>query len=776
MSVTSQTPINRYAANGVTTVFPYSFKIVSQGDIKVTVDGVVKALTTDYTVSGVGVDAGGNITFISAPASGTTVVVKRDMQLLRNTDYQDNGDLLADTLNPDQDAPVLMIQQIAAAVLLALRAPDTDSASLNTELPVAASRALKYLGFDASGNATVLDGSGTATDSQLVTFLQAGAGAVSRSSRDKMREFFSPNDYQTDWTADASAAFNKAAAYAAATGALLVIPKRTYTFSGTWLITDDNPYGACNGLKCIIEAGTILRASTTFAQNILIEVDNVADIDIEAYGVVVDGNILNRVGWPAFQSTNLAGVAALAGRHFNLVVGNTGPVDGGWIRGFELRDAGNDNVYIRGGTKYVDIDDVYCYGAVRNNISICSVGERVRLKNPVCENARNWWTDDFGYGIDIEPATASETVKDLEILNPVTRKNYDGGIYVLLANIDNTSTNDTRVSVRGGRDFDSGWDTNAGAHHGNKAVGFAFYGPNTSATISSDIDFIACESKNANNYAFEINRAPGNLGSVRVKDCHAEDWNRLASSSSANVGAIAINSRAAGTQLLPVHISGTMHKKDNVAGEVLITYGTGQETYENVWLGDLQVSGSVNPRIYGIAGITSTNMLGSSTLAAGVAPKCSFHLMPGAVHVTGTGTQTISNNSVTKITAFASGTESGSGYYNFGRDFSLTNSEWTPKEPGLYMVFAKTKLGTLVDNSRVYLALFQDPATGSFAELTRQETAIIGTAATNQNFTFCQPVLVPATGYKYDLRILQVTGGNSDVLGSSTDFFAVRVG
>lgn len=189
MSVTNQTPINRYAANGVTTVFPYTFLILAAADIKVTVDGVTKTLTTDYTVSGAGTPSGGNVTFLVAPASGTTVVVKRNMAYKRDTDYQDNGDLLADTLNPDQDAPVLMLQQVAAAVSLALRAPDTDSASLNMELPVAASRALKYLGFDISGNATVLDGSGTTTDSQLVTFLPDGTGAANTTVQAQLRTY-----------------------------------------------------------------------------------------------------------------------------------------------------------------------------------------------------------------------------------------------------------------------------------------------------------------------------------------------------------------------------------------------------------------------------------------------------------------------------------------------------------------------------------------------------------------------------------------------------------
>ena len=69
MTVSSQTPINRSTGNGVTTVFPYGFKIISEADIEVTVDGVVKTLNVDYTVSGVGNEAGGNVTMTAAPAA-----------------------------------------------------------------------------------------------------------------------------------------------------------------------------------------------------------------------------------------------------------------------------------------------------------------------------------------------------------------------------------------------------------------------------------------------------------------------------------------------------------------------------------------------------------------------------------------------------------------------------------------------------------------------------------------------------------------------------------
>ena len=123
MTVSSQTPINRSTGNGVTTVFPYGFKIISEADIEVTVDGVVKTLNVDYTVSGVGNEAGGNVAMTAAPANLSSVVRRRNMALVRTTDYQDQGEMPAATLDSDFDSAVLMIQQVDEQIGRAVTVP-----------------------------------------------------------------------------------------------------------------------------------------------------------------------------------------------------------------------------------------------------------------------------------------------------------------------------------------------------------------------------------------------------------------------------------------------------------------------------------------------------------------------------------------------------------------------------------------------------------------------------------------------------------------------------
>lgn len=121
MSVPNQTPYNIYTANGLTTVFAYEFYLISASDIQVTING--SAVTSGYTVSGVGNTGGGEITFLTAPANGATVIFERSTPTYRLTDYQDNGDLLADTVNKDFDRLWMAIQRAFIYLGVALSRP-----------------------------------------------------------------------------------------------------------------------------------------------------------------------------------------------------------------------------------------------------------------------------------------------------------------------------------------------------------------------------------------------------------------------------------------------------------------------------------------------------------------------------------------------------------------------------------------------------------------------------------------------------------------------------
>lgn len=95
MTVSSTNYKNTYSGNSSTTVFAYTFRILDDDDILVqlknTSTGVLttKTKTTDYTVSGVDSASGGNITFVTAPTTGNTVVLTRTMTFTQETDYNE---------------------------------------------------------------------------------------------------------------------------------------------------------------------------------------------------------------------------------------------------------------------------------------------------------------------------------------------------------------------------------------------------------------------------------------------------------------------------------------------------------------------------------------------------------------------------------------------------------------------------------------------------------------------------------------------------------------
>lgn len=125
MTVPVYTGPNTSIANGVTTTFPYGFKILAATDLLVAVNGLPRTLGTHYTLTGVGNESGGNVVFTTPPVSGSTVTRQRNMPFTRDTEYQNLGDLLAATLNADQDAPIMMIQQLAAGSMQLV--PDEES-------------------------------------------------------------------------------------------------------------------------------------------------------------------------------------------------------------------------------------------------------------------------------------------------------------------------------------------------------------------------------------------------------------------------------------------------------------------------------------------------------------------------------------------------------------------------------------------------------------------------------------------------------------------------
>ena len=155
MTVSTTTRKKSYTGNGSTTVFAYDFRIFNDSDLKVYVAGVLKSLTTHFTVSGAGSASGGNVTFTSGntPASSASVVITRVLPRTQATDYVDNSALSATALEDTADKNLMLIQEIDAKAEDGFRFADTvvDAGTITIDKN-AADRGSKLLSFDASGN------------------------------------------------------------------------------------------------------------------------------------------------------------------------------------------------------------------------------------------------------------------------------------------------------------------------------------------------------------------------------------------------------------------------------------------------------------------------------------------------------------------------------------------------------------------------------------------------------------------------------------------------
>lgn len=259
MSVTAQTPYNGYTANGATTVFPYGFLLLDTADLTVTVDGVIKALTTDYTVSGLGNQSGGNITFLVAPTNGAKVLLSRLLTMQRLTDYQNNGDLFASTVNQDFDRLWLALQQLQQNDLRALKLP-YDTATDQVLTQDAAARANKGIRFDASGNMIISTYDPDAAQASAASSATAAAGSATSAASSATAAAGSATAASGSATAAANSATEAANSASSVGFTAADIQKQTLT-AFTAAGTADAITGTLSPVPAALVTG--LRVSTT---------------------------------------------------------------------------------------------------------------------------------------------------------------------------------------------------------------------------------------------------------------------------------------------------------------------------------------------------------------------------------------------------------------------------------------------------------------------------------------------------------------------------------
>lgn len=222
-TIGATTPRIQYTATASQTVFSVPFEFLANADLAVYVNGTLKTLTTDYTLTGANTTGGGTLTFVTGRTAGEIITILGNLAYSRDTNkYTKYGLLPAEVLEADFDALQVQAKQLALADQFAIRAPLTDTGSPSMTLPVVATRASKVLGFDASGNPTTssstvgaMDAAVTAINtiasaaagsSASISHIASGTGAVATTVQAKLRNIVGINDFDNSTNYDTAKA------------------------------------------------------------------------------------------------------------------------------------------------------------------------------------------------------------------------------------------------------------------------------------------------------------------------------------------------------------------------------------------------------------------------------------------------------------------------------------------------------------------------------------------------------------------------------------------
>ncbi|CAA7612764.1 hypothetical protein [Magnetospirillum sp. SS-4] len=171
-------PRAQYVANGSQTAFTFLFPIFTAADMDVWLDAARQSPPA-YSISGIGVSAGGSVLFATPPADGVLVTLRRRLAIARTGDYQEDGIIRAKVLNDELDYQTAAIQQVAEEAGRAVRRSLVSPGTADLTLPEP--EAGKAIGWNAAGDGLANDPAGFAATVITVTS-QAAAAAASASA------------------------------------------------------------------------------------------------------------------------------------------------------------------------------------------------------------------------------------------------------------------------------------------------------------------------------------------------------------------------------------------------------------------------------------------------------------------------------------------------------------------------------------------------------------------------------------------------------------------
>jgi hypothetical protein len=158
MPVEAQTVEYSYLGDGVSTVFQFPSRFLSNDDLFVALNGVVQV--AGFTITGAGTDDGGEVTFAVAPGNLVRVMIVRNPSPSQLIDFENGQTVLEGTLDNALDKLTMIAQYLLRSARRSVRIGDaiyTTEGSGLLELPAASARVAKLFAFDNNGKVELID-------------------------------------------------------------------------------------------------------------------------------------------------------------------------------------------------------------------------------------------------------------------------------------------------------------------------------------------------------------------------------------------------------------------------------------------------------------------------------------------------------------------------------------------------------------------------------------------------------------------------------------------
>tara|TARA_R110000822_G_scaffold93393_4_gene214907 strand:+ start:5213 stop:6523 length:1311 start_codon:yes stop_codon:yes gene_type:complete len=167
MTISSTTRVaGPFTGNGVTTIFPFTFKVFSTADVQVvrltisTSTETTLTIVTDYNITLNGdqdSNPGGNIVLVTPLLALYTLTATSDIANLQPTDLTNQGGFYPEVITDSFDRATIQIQQMSDNLTRSLKAPVSDDlTTIDMTIPVVADRINKLLAFDGTGVPTTV--------------------------------------------------------------------------------------------------------------------------------------------------------------------------------------------------------------------------------------------------------------------------------------------------------------------------------------------------------------------------------------------------------------------------------------------------------------------------------------------------------------------------------------------------------------------------------------------------------------------------------------------